>query len=124
MNKVDTKQILASIQGKIQFTPIDDRILVKPLKQVTLKKRVTEPDYEANKGKGPDEELAIKEVNKSVPANHQLGVVLKIGLTGGVSVPFNEGDIVVFPWKAGSDFELFKDSKLLKRYEIVGTWAN
>jgi len=121
---IDRKQILASIQGKIKFAPIDDRILVKPLKQVTMKKKITVPDDEANKGKNPHEDvMETKVINKSVPANHQLGVVLKKGTSvGACQVPFEEGDVVVYPVNAGVDFELFKDSRLLKRYEIVGIW--
>jgi hypothetical protein len=121
---VNTKKILASIAGKILFEPIDDRVLIKPLKQRTVKKIVTVPvNKPADLQSAEDTVQETKQETVDVPASCQLGVVLKVGFPGGVgSVPFAEGDIIVYPTNAGVPFELFKDSKLLKRYEILGLW--
>lgn len=124
------KMIVDSIKDKIPFIPIDDRILVKPLKPVKVKKKFTVPVD--NDGKiVPEEKIDqgkqydTKKVTRTVDSNMTKGVVLKIGKTGSVTnIPFSEGDTVVFPTNAGMQFELFKDTKLLKRYEIMGLWSD
>lgn len=118
----DTKKILDSIKSKILFEPIDDRVLIKPLKQKMVKKTITVP---VNKPGDTDE--TVKESKQEVievPANCQLGVVLKLGVPGVSPLPFIEGDIIAYPTSAGTKFELFKDSILLRRYEILGLWRN
>lgn len=123
---IDTKKILDSIKGKIPFEPIDDRVLIKPLKYKTVNKIVRVPEKVVTTVDGAEHEETemIEQVN-SVPTNCQLGVILKLGNTGVLSaiLPFVEGDIIVYPINAGMPFELFKDSRLLKRYEILGLWV-
>lgn len=124
----DTKKVLDSIKDKIPFTPIDDRILVKPLKPVKVKRSESVPVDDEGKVIPFNEidhskNYKTKRVSRTVDSNMTKGVVLKIGKTGQpIPTPFNEGDVVVFPSGAGMPFELFKDSKLLKRYEIMGLW--
>lgn len=122
---LDTKKILASIQDKILFEPIDDRVLIKPLKYKTVKKIVRTPNKVVSTVDGAErEETEMIEHLDTVPANCQLGVILKLGNNGALAavLPFAEGDIIVYPINAGMLFELFKDSRLLKRYEILGLW--
>lgn len=124
----DTKKILASITGKILFEPIDDRVLIKPLKQKMVKKTITVPVKPiVDRTTADKAEETVQEQKQEVidvPANCSLGVILKLGNTGALSavLPFAEGDIIVYPTNAGMAFELFKDSRLLKRYEILGLW--
>jgi co-chaperonin GroES (HSP10) len=119
----DTKKILDSIKNKIQFEPIDDRVLIKPLKQKTVKKAFKVPVNTANTADAAEQQVTeTTEEIREVPTNCQLGVVLKIGKAGASPIPFEEGDIIVYPTNAGVKFELFKDSILLKRYEILGRW--
>lgn len=117
---LDTKKILDSIKSKILFEPIDDRVLIKPLKPKMVKKTITVPV-----SKPEDTEDTVKETKQEVievPANCQLGVILKLGKAGVSPLPFVEGDIIAYPTNAGTKFELFKDSILLRRYEVLGIW--
>lgn len=125
-NKVDEQitdaQVLTGI--KIPFTPIDDRVLVKPMPVEKIEKTLVVPDEEANKDKKLGEDgdvLETKEEVKEVEMNVRKGVVLRIGQSI-KDEPFKEGDTVVFNVKSGMAFEAFKDSILLKRFEILGTW--
>lgn len=126
----DTKKILDSIKSKILFEPIDDRVLIKPLKYKMVKKTVRVPEKVVNTIDGAEkEETKMIEQQDYVPANCQLGVVLKLSINTNLlsekdNKPFSEGDIIVYPISAGIPFELFKDSKLLRRYEILGLWSN
>lgn len=121
---IDTKKILASIKDKILFEPIDDRVLIKPLKQKYVKRLFTVPvNKPVNKPKNIDDvemEIETTEEMRDVLANCQLGVVLKTSEKD--NKPFEPGDIIVYSAIAGIPFELFKDSRLLKRYEILGLW--
>lgn len=125
----DDKKIVEGLKDKIPFTPIDDRILVKPLKPVKVKKKVSMPIDEDGKvidtdNLDPTKHYNTKRVTRTLESNMSRGIVLKIGKTGSLTnnIPFEEGDTVVFPTNAGQPFELFKDTKLLKRYEIMGLW--
>jgi len=120
----DTKRLLDSIKSKILFEPIDDRVLIKPMKYKMLKKTFKVPVKEDLSLSNAEETVVeTKDETREVPANCQLGVVLKIGVSAGSTKPYEEGDIVVYPLNAGVAFELFKDSRLLKRYEILGIWS-
>ncbi len=120
---IDTKKILDSIKDKIPYEPIDDRILIKPLKQKTIKKAFKVPTkVENNLVEAERQEVETKEEVREVPTNCQLGVVLKVDRNSS-NLQFTEGDIIVYPTNAGMAFELFKDSRLLKRYEILGKWV-
>lgn len=121
------KLIVDGLKNKIPFTPIDDRILVKPLKPVKVRKSFVIPVDDEGKeveNPSPTESYKTKKVTRKVESNMTKGIVLKIGRTGSVTnIPFEEGDTIVFPTQAGQSFELFKDTKLLKRYEIMGLWS-
>lgn len=130
---IDTKKILDSIKDKILFEPIDDRVLIKPLKQKYVKKSftvpVSKPDAAEVKTTEVETTETLRETTEEVRdvlANCQLGVVLKMSKIYEPTIkrPFSEGDIIVYPTNAGIPFELFKDSRLLKRYEILGLWFN
>jgi co-chaperonin GroES (HSP10) len=63
---------------------------------------------------------------KKVPANMTKGIILKLGPDyandkGPYFGQFEIGDVVIYPTYAGINFELFKDTKMLRRYEIVAT---
>jgi len=125
----DNQKILDSIKAKIQFEPIDDRVLVKPLKQKMIKKTFKVPAEKPEDLNAAEqtEQKMVDEV-REVPINCSLGVILKIGRSTNsdgsfVKLPFKEGDTVVFQTNAGMPFELFKNSRLLKRYEILGLWV-
>ena len=117
-------KLLNSILPKILFNPVDDRVLIKPLKQKCIKKSFTVPVSKPKDLKeAEDGEIETKEEVREVPTNCQLGVVLKVD-EGSINKPFKPGDTVVYPTNAGVPFELFKDSRLLKRYEILGLWGS
>ena len=121
---MDTKKLLDSIKDKIFFQPIDGRVLIKPLKIVLVKKEVKEQDHEANKDKDLLKvEGEVKMVTKKIEANMQKGIVLKVDLSDDTPTRYQPGDVVVYSNYAGRAFELFKDSILLQKYEILGLWV-
>jgi co-chaperonin GroES (HSP10) len=118
---MNTKEMALELSKRIPFELADDRILVKPLKPVMIVKEVPIP-IDPNAAKNLDE-VEKKEVNiekRKVPANIQKGVVLKVGPDYKESKLYEIGDIVMFPAYAGIKFELFKNSLLFRRYELLG----
>lgn len=114
------KDIVGSLT--IPYKMTDNYILVKPLKPENIKKRVEVLDEKKNKGKMPQEVMETKRVTKSVQTDYRTGVVLDIGpnmpqITGKIVI----GDTIVFH-KSMVDrawFDLFKDSLILRSYDIV-----
>lgn len=116
----DTKTLAADIAAKITYTPTDDRLLVKPLKPVMVTKEL--PVVPKQQGAMQDiEETEVKLEKRKVEANMRKGIVIKLGPDYAKSIEptFGVGDIVIYPALAGVNFELLKDSRLLRRYEVV-----
>jgi co-chaperonin GroES (HSP10) len=121
---IETKKLAAELSAKITYTPADDRILVKPMKPVMITKELPAP--KSNSLPSNQEELEqlekeeVKLVKTKVPANMTKGIIIKLG-TEYSKLPgdYEVGDIVIFPTYAGVNFELMKDTKMLRKYEIV-----
>jgi len=106
----------------LPYKMTDNYVLIKPLKPENIKKRVEVLDEKKNKGKMPQEVMETKRVTKSVQTDYRCGIVLDIGpnmpqITGKIEI----GDTVVFhkSMVERSWFDLFKDSLILRSYDIV-----
>jgi len=132
---IETKKIAAELSARITYTPADDRMLVKPLKPIMITKSLP---VDANRPLPTNEEemeatekTEVKFEKKKVPANMLKGVVIKLGteyakirrqaeIEGNTDFSdYEVGDVVIFPAYAGISFELFKDTILLRKYEIA-----
>jgi hypothetical protein len=124
---VDQTPLAEDVSSKIKYEFFDS-FLVKPLDPVKVMKEFSTPvsKEDVKKDKNGVEAVDYDEVKtetKEVEANYRRGIVLK--------VPYNIqndervhnwikiGDIIVYPDKTGRDFDLLKDSKLVRFYEIV-----
>lgn len=117
---------------KLPFIPIDERVLIKPLDPIKLTKTsnvvdedaMVKAERKAKKYKTDIPELITKEVTTEVESNLRIGVVLATGDIPNIEYnrQYGVGDKVVYVYKAAMPFDLFKDSVLLKRYEILGKW--
>ena len=99
--------------------PSEDYVLIEPLKEIKLTKKVQVEDDEANKDKMPTDVHETKEVKKRVPANHQLGKVVSVGRE---NTKYKAGDTVVYPTGQAMPFDLIKGTSLLRYFSIVGVW--
>ena len=115
----DNKKLAADVASKITFMPTDDRLLVKPLKPIMVTKEV--PVIEkAPKSLEEAEQTEAKFEKRKVEANMQKAIVLKVGPEYDKSpVPYGVGDVVIYPRGGGQACELLKDSRFLRRYEVV-----
>lgn len=109
------------LSKKVPYEPADDRILVKPLKPVMLTKEFpVQPKGEPKDLQDIPE--AVEYEKRKVEANTSKGVIIKLGVdyVNMLNCPYEVGDIVCYPRNAGIPFELFKDSRMLRKYEILG----
>lgn len=124
IEQVDQTALAESLSGLIKFEMCKD-VLVKPLEPVKVMKEFEVP-VEASQDE--DKELGVevksyettKKEIKEVESNFAKGIVLKMPpVLNGTESPFNIGDTVIFNGRFAIDFDLLKDSKLIKPYDIV-----
>lgn len=116
--EVDHTELAMSVSGMIKYEMIKD-ILVKPL-QIKMVKITREVPVVVDTTK--DDGLDINEYQETtkeeieVPSAFREGIVLKVPAEfDSLSV----GDTIVYNGKFAIDFDLFKDSQLVKPYDIV-----
>ena len=118
--KIDQEKVLDDVINKINFEMIDE-FLVKPLETPMIMKHITE--LVPVEPKEIDEEtgfpkMETKEYDKEVESAFRKGIVLKVPFSykdGLVEV----GDTIVFPYKFSKDFDLFKDSMIVKKHDVI-----
>ena len=111
-----------SNSNRIPLTPIE-YVLVKPLDVEIVTKVVKEPVGNGKVDKKTNaEKVEFKDITKEVPSQFRKGVILAIPTC--MKANYVLGDTIVYRTGAGVDFDLFKDSQLVKFYDIVGVWCN
>lgn len=125
---IDNKKIAGDIAAKLTFVPADDRILIKPLKPITVVKELPVAPQSMPKSlddaEAPENEVKKYEKRKT-EANVQKGIVIKLGPDySNPEVPerlkgIEIGDVVYYSRNGGQPFEAFKDSRMLRRYEVL-----
>lgn len=129
---MDQSELAQSVAEKIEYDFLDN-FLVKPLDAIKVTKQFTKPVSEKpakqdNNGVEAVDYDKVETEVKEVDSDFRKGVVLKVPYS--YSAQLNDekinylpkievGDIVVFRDRSGSHFDLLKDSKLIKYYEII-----
>ena len=112
----NTDKVLETVIEGIEYN-FEKDILVKPLTPVMITK-----EYEEQIPTGEiDEEgfnkYTVEKHTKTVESDFAKGVVLAIPTATDTTVAV--GDTIVYPKKFAKDFDLFKDSQLVKPYDVV-----
>ena len=128
--KIIDQSVLAedvSSQIKYQFL---DYFLIKPLDPIKVKKEFSTPvDTTVRKDENGIEAQDYKEVMtevKEVDSDYRRGIVLKRPLyyesndSNTAYLDIKIGDTVIFRDTVGLRFDLLKDSRLLRQYDILG----
>ena len=127
---IDQSQLAQDVADRIKYQFLD-YFLVKPLDPVKVKKEFSKPvstgtpSTDAEGIEAQDYDTVETEV-KEVDSDYRKGVVIKRP-TYYNNIQDNEhprevnvGDIVIFRDTAGLRFDLVKDSRLLRLYDILG----
>lgn len=129
---IDQSELAQDVSSKIEYEFID-MFLIKPLDVVRVTKEFTKPVIEnpAKKDENGVEAVDYDKVEtevKEVDSDFRKGVVLKVPTTyaaqlnndtTGCLAKINVGDVVVFYERAGRYFDLLKDSRMVRLYDIV-----
>lgn len=130
---IDQSPLAEDVAKSIKYDFLD-YFLVKPLDPVKIKKEFSKP---VSNGKPTKDAEGIEAVDfdevetevKEVDSDYRRGIVLKRPLyyngsdVIGTSSEIKVGDVVLFRDTAGLQFDLLKDSRLLRLYDIFGIEA-
>ena len=113
-------KVLETVLEGLKYIPLKD-ILIKPLPPIKLTKEVTEAVGTGEKDVDGYEKFDTKTETKEVESEWREGVVLTIPehLLNDNTLGFKVGDTVVYNKKFAKEFDLFKDSMLVKAYDII-----
>lgn len=110
-------KVLETVINGIEYNPLKD-ILVKPLDPIMVNKEVTSPVPTGEKDEQGFEKYDTKTETLEMESEWKTGIVLAVGEEL-KDLTFAVGDTVVYGKKFAKDFDLFKDSQLVKPYDIV-----
>lgn len=108
--------VLETVIEGIEYT-FEKDILVKPLEPVIITKEYEEQIPTGEQDEEGFNKYEVKKHTKEVESDFAKGIVLAIPTSIECSV--SVGEIIVYPKKFAKAFDLFKDSQLVKPYDIV-----
>lgn len=125
---IDQSVLAEDVASKIKYE-FRDFFLVKPLDPVKVKKEFSTPvDTTTKKDDGLEvqEFENVKTEVKEVNSDYRRGIVLKRPIWYPADEMkekeiINVGDVVLFRDTTGMSFDLVKDSKLIRLYDIIAT---
>lgn len=131
--RIDQSELAESVANGIKFQFLDF-FLVKPLDPIKVQKEFSKPVSEGKpkKDKNGVEAQDFDKVEtevKEVDSDYRKGVVIKVPMyydqqedsaEHPTYKPIKVGDVVIFRETAGLRFDLLKDSRLLRQYDILG----
>lgn len=122
---MDQSQLAESVAEKIPYT-FHDCFLVKPLDKIMVKKEVTElPNNKPVKDENGVEAIegTPKTEVKEVESDYQQGIIIKIPSTYKETenklMSIKIGDIILYKQTRTMPFDLLKDSRLIRYFDIV-----
>lgn len=107
---------LDTVINSLEYIPVKD-ILVKPLDPIKVTKEIVEQVPTGKKDENGFEEYETKTEVKEVTSDFSKGIIIAIPVD--ITTDLKVGDVIVYPTKFAKDFDLFKDSQLVKPYDIV-----
>ena len=109
-------KVLETVVNGLEYLPTKD-VLVKPLEPIMVEKEVAVGTGE----KDVDGYEKMTTEKQTVESDFAVGIILAMPLENReASYSFEVGSKVVYPKKFAKNFDLFKDTQLVKTYDIVG----
>ena len=115
-------KVLETVLEGLKYIPLKD-VLIKPLPPIKLTKEVTEAVGTGEKDVDGYEKFDTKTETKEVESEWREGIVLALPnseqMKEACEKDFKVGDTIVYNKKFAKEFDLFKDSILVKAYDII-----
>ena len=109
-------KVLETVVNGLEYS-FEKDILVKPLNPIMITKEYTEQIPTGEKDEEGFNKYETKTHTKGVESDFAKGIVLSIPT--GADSTVKVGDTIVYPKKFAKDFDIFKDSQLVKPYDVV-----
>lgn len=110
-------KVLETVLSKLKYVFLKDA-LIKPLDPIKVKKEITEQVPNGKVDENGFNEYDTKTEVKEVDSEWATGVILALPKST-EDFAFTIGDTVVYNKKFAKDFDLFKNSQLVKTYDII-----
>ena len=107
---------LDTVIKSLEYAPVKD-ILVKPLDTIKVTKEMVEQVPTGERDEDGFEKYETKTEVKEVISDFRKGIILAMPIEW--EGDFKVGNLIVYPSKFAKDFDLFKDSQLVKPYDVV-----
>lgn len=129
---IDQSAVAETVANKISYDFLD-YFLVKPLDAIKVKKEFSKPvvndvpKKDENGIEAQDFDKVETEV-KEVDSDYRKAVVIKVPLSykrqleepGSYATEIKRGDVIIIKDTTGLRFDLLKDSRLVRYYDILG----
>ena len=126
---IDQSVLAEDVASKIPYE-FRDFFLIKPLDPVKVKKEFSTPVAKDNTATSKKDDIEVQDYDevktevKEVDSDYRRGIVLKSPVWYPTeemkeNEVINTGDVVLFKDTAGMFFDLVKDSKIIRLYDIV-----
>lgn len=126
---IDQSVLAEDVASKIPYE-FRDFFLIKPLDPVKVKKEFSTPVAKENAATSNKDDIDVQDYDevkteiKEVDSDYRRGIVLKSPVWYPTeemkeNEVINTGDVVLFKDTAGMFFDLVKDSKIIRLYDIV-----
>lgn len=113
----DEDKILETVLNRLNYKFLKD-VLVKPLEPVMVTKEFTEQVPTGEKDEEGYNKYETKTETKEVESEWATGIVLALP-SSYKEDELNIADKVVYNKKFAKDFDLFKNSQLVKTYDVI-----
>lgn len=114
----DSDALLKSVVDGIKYSFIKD-VLVKPMPVTMVMKEITSQVLTGEVDEDGIELYDTTVEEKEMESIYRVGIVLALPKVSDDSVKL--GDKVIYAKRNAIDFDLFKDSQLIKLYDIIAT---
>lgn len=108
------------------FTPVNDYILLEPLKVKEIYQEIEVPDEEKNKGKKIHELKETKKVKNKIKVEHRVGKIISMSKhhqDQSIKSPYKVGDYVSYNYRNAKPFDLLaKKDPDLKCPVLIRHW--
>lgn len=118
--EVSNETLASYVSDNIHYIMRKD-VLIKPLDPIMVKKEFSTPvvkDTVKEEGETINEYDDVKKEIKEVESNFSRGIVLKVPVSD-TEWDFKVGNIVIYNKRFSVDFDILKNSVLVKPYDII-----
>lgn len=118
VENVSDESLLKIVTDGLEYEMSKD-ILIKPLEVLKVKKIQNVPVETEDVDEDGNKIMAMEQQEVEVDSTFRAGIILSLPTGASYDETLKVGMKVIYPHKYSIDFDLFKDSVLVKPYDIV-----